>query len=137
MYTKNVVFVVIKLCLKSTWRAKMDNVKQTKLQLNISYWSKMINECQDSGMNVTNWCKENGVNKRKYYYWLRKIREKACESMSAMAKPDIVPITSVVKTSASNDIAANVRIGNISIEITNNASEELIRNIFGVLSSTC
>lgn len=113
----------------------MDNVKQSKLQLNIAHWSKQIAMCQESDMTVTAWCRDNGVDKRKYYYWLRRIREETCEKLAVVSKPTIVPVIPTINRTSANDIAAKISIGSTCIEIMNNASPEAIRNILGVLSS--
>ena len=42
---------------------------------------------QESGMTVTAYCAQNGINIKTYYYRLRKVREQCLES-----EPAIVPV---------------------------------------------
>lgn len=57
----------------------MDDVTTVKMNYRFEQWSKTILECQSSGQTVTCWCSENGINIKRYYYWLRKIRKQACD----------------------------------------------------------
>lgn len=41
-------------------------------------------------MSIKAWCEANGINVRRYHYWLRKVREYAAQFMPAnYAKPEI------------------------------------------------
>jgi transposase-like protein len=42
-------------------------------------WSGIIRECRESGLSVAAFCKQTGVNTSRYYYWLKKLRDEACE----------------------------------------------------------
>lgn len=50
----------------------MDQVTLVKNQVRAQSWYKLIGECQSSGQIVVSWCKENDINIKTYYYWLRK-----------------------------------------------------------------
>ena len=49
--------------------------------------SQQIKAQQESGMTVTAYCAQNGINIKTYYYRLRKVREQCLES-----EPAIVPV---------------------------------------------
>ena len=53
-----------------------------------------IMECmsrpKDMSMNV--WCRQTGVSKTNYYYWLRKLKKKEPEELHPIGTPEIVPI---------------------------------------------
>lgn len=50
----------------------MDQVTFVKSEFRLQQWSRIISNCQSSGQTVVSWCKENGINIKTYYYWLRK-----------------------------------------------------------------
>ena len=50
-------------------------------------WAEQIKAQQESGMTVTAFCAQNGINIKSYYYRLRKVREQCLES-----EPAIVPV---------------------------------------------
>jgi hypothetical protein len=39
-------------------------------------WKVLIDSAGSSGKPVQEWCKENGINTRNFYYWRKKLREK-------------------------------------------------------------
>ena len=34
-----------------------------------------------SGLKVKDWCMQNNISKDTYYYWLKKLREAACDTI--------------------------------------------------------
>jgi len=44
-------------------------------------WAAQINECQQSGLSVRQWCEENGINMKTYYNRMTKVREAVLEDM--------------------------------------------------------
>ncbi|MBW9159275.1 IS66 family insertion sequence element accessory protein TnpA [Clostridium tagluense] len=43
---------------------------------NLLLWEQRINERTNSGMSVSEWCKNNEISKGKYHYWNHKISKK-------------------------------------------------------------
>ena len=50
-------------------------------QLRIQYWLDIIHQCRESGQSNSQWCTENGISIKSYYYWLAKIRKMAVEEL--------------------------------------------------------
>ena len=71
-------------------------ITTVKQELRLQKWMEQIKAQQESGMTVTAYCAQNGINIKTYYYHLRKVREQYLES-----KPAIV---SVVIPRATSDI---------------------------------
>ena len=53
----------------------MDQVTLAKTQMRAENWRTLIQNCQQSGQTVVNWCDQNNINIKTYYYWLRKLRK--------------------------------------------------------------
>lgn len=62
-------------------------ITTVKRDVQLRKWSEQIKAQQESGMTVTAYCAQNGINIKTYYYHLRKVREKCMES-----EPAIVPV---------------------------------------------
>ncbi len=62
-------------------------ITRVKQEVRLREWAEQIKAQQESGMTVTAFCAENGINLKTYYYRLRKVREQCMES-----EPAIVPI---------------------------------------------
>ena len=43
-------------------------------------WAGLIQECLSSGLSKKEWCLQNHVNEKSFYYWKCKIREEAYKS---------------------------------------------------------
>ena len=70
-------------------------------ELRLQEWSAQIKAQQASGLTVQQWCAENGINAKTYYYRLRKVREQFMED-----SPSIVPV-SVPRSSENIHIEKN------------------------------
>ena len=50
-----------------------------KMQL----WTSWKKECMTSIQTVADWCSENDISIKSYYYWMRKIKSEAFEALPA------------------------------------------------------
>ena len=67
--------------------AKTTALAAVKQDVRLREWSAQIEAQQASGLTVLQWCIENGVKPKTYYYHLRKVREQFLDS-----SPAIVPL---------------------------------------------
>lgn len=44
-------------------------------QVRIEHWTQIMNECLNSGMNKTEWCRANGISDKQFFYWQRILRK--------------------------------------------------------------
>jgi putative transposase len=49
---------------------------QITADVRMAEWTALIQQCQErpEGQTAKQWLEENGVSSKKYYYWLRKVR---------------------------------------------------------------
>ena len=45
-------------------------------QVRIEHWTQIMNECLNSGMNKTEWCRANGISDKQFFYWQRILRNR-------------------------------------------------------------
>ena len=50
-------------------------------------WEKQVNAQIKSGLTVKEWCRQNSINEKTYYYHLRRVREKLCEDHGQQLVP--------------------------------------------------
>ena len=67
--------------------AKMTALAAVRQEIRLQEWAAQIEAQQESGLTVRQWCAENGVKRKTYYYHLRKVREQYLQSA-----PAIVPL---------------------------------------------
>lgn len=119
----------------------MDQLTHTVRRSN---WINIIQQCQGrpAGTTAKQWLAENGVSEKSYYYWLRKIRREVCEQgclpelsgpsqisfaeVPIKADLDIEPAQTVP---AAFSPAALIRSGSLTLELSNDISESLLRRL--------
>lgn len=77
-----------------------------KQEVRLQEWFAQIEAQQASGQTVQQWCAENGINLKTYYYRLRKVREQFLNSF-----PAIVPLNVPQQS-------ADIRIEKNGLQIT-------------------
>ncbi len=63
-------------------------------------WEEQVREQTSSGLTAKEWCRQNNINIKTYYYHLRRIREKLCEHRTQ----EIIPVSIRSEKTAANEI---------------------------------
>lgn len=116
-------------------------------------WAAIINECLASGMPKTAWCKANGISDNQFFYWQRILRQEAYQQLESQSSspassalvlddkkeqsshPAFVEIRPEAIPAEESPVFRPdviIRSGNLVMEISNTASEGLIRKIRGL-----
>lgn len=106
----------------------MDNIAIEKNKVKYAEWNAMVEACQSSGLTVRNWCQENFISYKTYYYRLRKLRtlfleEQNSETTSAIAPLPVVPQQPTVSSNIT------IHIDGMSIDIPDGTSEDTIASL--------
>lgn len=101
----------------------MNKIESIKTEVRHQDWRKMYESFLSSGQTVTEWCAENGVAKKTFYYRLRKIRGEAIDQTE---QHDIVPVTSPLASSAMNNDTIRISAPGIDIEFPANISPDMV-----------
>ena len=124
-------------------------------QVRAEHWTKIMNECINSGMSKTAWCRANGISEKQFFYWQRILRREAFKnsqnsSLPATVEPHqelasatqrTVSFTEIKLPASSQRIAPVfhpdlvIRKGGLILEISNSASDELLSRIGGLLGA--
>ena len=65
----------------------MENVIQVRNEYRKQQWAQIIRDCQSSGLSNKEYCRQQGISEKSYYYWPRKLRSAAAEGI-----PQIVEV---------------------------------------------
>ena len=60
----------------------MEDVLAIRDEYRLQEWSQIIQAGQNSGLSKREFCRQNGISERQYYYWLKKLRETVAETAS-------------------------------------------------------
>lgn len=104
---------------------------------------EIIRECRGSGQTVAAWCADHNINEKSYYYWLKQVRQAACDSFPApdSSNHQIVPLKlplPLMETgspSKGSTAAIIVRLGSVTLELHNGATPALIENTLKALQN--
>ena len=105
----------------------MDKIATTKRAFRHKAWAEMYATYQESGKTVREWCSEQGIVTKTFYYRLRKLREEALDQADSH---QIVPITANLEIPSVHETASIKIQGNgITIELPGNVATETITAI--------
>lgn len=116
---------------------------KTTYEMRMTQWTNIIQECNASGMQKKVWCRQNSIDEKQFYYWQRRIRNRAFEiqrvsepTALAAAAPAFVEIPTKVSPSYKEalSVAATIRVGGCTIEISESASDSFLRSLLGALA---
>lgn len=50
----------------------MNEIARIKNEVRLKQWAEMVRQRNESGLNVSQWCRQNGINQKTYYYRLNR-----------------------------------------------------------------
>ena len=139
---------------------KMIDMRGVKREFKLAEWTKLIHQCASSGKTIKAWCEENGINRRSYNYWQRRVREEVVSSVvlgnaiipgisPANADP-LAPVTFRPDAPAfakiplapppkaeSAELIMNVCIGDAECEIYDGADLDIVERVILTLGKIC
>ena len=118
----------------------MDQVTLVKNQYRLEQWTRLIQDCQSSGMRVDDWCEANGVTHHAYYYWLRKVRKAACQDLSVTSKMESsahFQQLEVQAPTANTQASVIIHLPSATLEIQNGATQQTVEAVLLALKSIC
>ena len=95
----------------------------------MAQWVEMVRQRNESGLSVTEWCKQNGINIKTYYYRLKRVRQEVC---SEMERHDIVPVEPITGTEITAE-KIELSIGDVKISLPDDFNESTLKRLLGVL----
>ena len=108
-------------------------------------WAELVAECRRSEMSCKEWCRQHGISERRYYYWQKRVFDRAILQRAATAASVSVndhashfvelpaPQESVPKTAGY--LAASIQVGRASVNLYAGADPQLVQAICQVLKS--
>lgn len=111
----------------------------------VQMWLSRIKECRASNQTVADWCADHNVSIKSYYYWMRKIKEEAFETLPAERKSKILPgktepaftqVTLAEKTQGGS-CAVRLHAGGLLLEIQNGADSRTVEHILCAARKLC
>ena len=106
----------------------------------LEQWTKLVQSCADSGLTKKEWCSQNNIKLKTYFYWQRRVRNHALMVKTAASSDPNTAFAEVrlqgavpADSSVSEDAVAQgfhadvvIRSSTLTIEISNTASDRLL-----------
>lgn len=116
-------------------------------------WNQLIEECRSSNLSNKAWCEEHHIQISNFYYHLRRLRKKTCQSFdktpglsSHSSGQDIIALnfddsteekTTHYHSDDSFRSVIRISINGIQIDISNSATKDVLTETLHVLRHLC
>ena len=122
-------------------------VQTAKRLIQLQKWALQIKEHEQSGQPVRQWCRENSVAVKSFYYHKKRVQEEILDTMGtggalqiagtglghskdSKNQPHKMPVfTALPIPQAKTHAAVTVRMGDITVDIQNSADNEIIEQV--------
>ena len=115
-------------------------LKNLSRQQKLEIWAQCVRECRNSGMSVTKWCVERGINVKTYYYWQQRVFNAVMEQQSSQRELETLssgatqfaelpePMPEEVQT-LTGQVIATLRTEKATLDIYAGASAEIVATL--------
>ena len=119
--------------------------QEVKNHYSLQKWASIIQERNASELSTKQWCNQNGILEGSYYYWLKRVREKALKQLPAPKKEAGLQEVSVEPTvfakmpTPQSKVSADVMISlnGMEIGLNSSATPELIQSVLLAVKQLC
>lgn len=110
---------------------------EIKHQAALVGWAERVRECRSSGVPVTVWCEEQGIDRRTYYRWEREVLKAARETRGQTARTEFVQLVPTAQRQQEENTGAKicVRVGRAIVEVYPGADIEQVGALCRVLGN--
>ena len=110
---------------------------ELKHQARLQNWTAAIQDCRSSGLSVKQWCRQKEITPATYYRWEREVLALANTERSSAADTAVtfVELPAIQQKRNVSELAATIRIGEISIDVYNETDPALLKSMLEILRS--
>jgi hypothetical protein len=112
------------------------DIQKVTAEYRLSKWMQVIQEQQCSGLNIKEFCQENGISRHAYFYWQRKIRKAACLELSKLKEETVncVP-EGWMHLTQSQEIKStlDIEVGGCRVIVDTETDPELLKKVCRIL----
>lgn len=125
------------------------DVQEMTREIRLQQWAGIVKECRGSGKTVKSWCTENGINEKSYFYWQKRVREAACQELTAYREQQVAktepraantPVFAECKFPENNHAAGTavtIHLNGAVVEVHHGAEASVIESILHALRAPC
>lgn len=115
------------------------NTRKIAKEYRLSQWAQIITARDESGKSIKKFCEDAGISRYAYFYWQRKLREKALSELTIAEEstkniPDGWVKLNPEKPQYTNE-GISIEINGCHITVKGNTDLKLLKDVCGVLKS--
>lgn len=118
---------------------KTNHASDVKTQLSIQNWTEIIKDRNATNLSIDDYCKQHGLSRNSYYYWLRKIRELSLSQSDDGSKNNPIveirsqQITSLIPVAEQEVQIITLTVNGITLSVSPDISPEFLRRTLEVI----
>lgn len=119
------------------------DTRSIKRNYQLQQWRKIIQEQTTSGLTIDEFCKQNGLSRNSYFYWLRLVRVEAVNAQQNSSgfvelklpdhHNDVVPCITPVSAPEQEPSQLTLSVNGIVIQVTDCTSSDLLARTIEVI----
>ena len=107
-----------------------------KQRYSAATWKERVAECRSSGQGVMEWCAANGINRKSYYRWERRLLQEAGNELRCIPQPrQNQRFAEIPQVPCTPDAVAVIHFGEFTCELRQGITAEQISVIVQVMKS--
>ena len=116
------------------------NAREVTTNYRMKEWTGIVQDRINSGLSINEYCKQNGLSRNAYFYWLKKIRNRIIIDAPALTEESTqspisfqelsIPKPSVPVVTPQDQIS--IGINGMTINVTKDTSKELLLRVLEV-----
>ena len=110
------------------------SIRAMKHEQYLNKWIPIINSCVNSGLSKQEWCKQNGINIKSYFYWQKKIFDASVDTDVEFAELPS-PVKELPGQQEDKGVIATVSINGISVNLLSGIDSKTVTAIVKGLSN--
>ena len=103
----------------------MADVLAVRDEYRLQEWAQIHRRCRESGLSNREFCRQNGIAEKTFYYWLKKLREAAIET-----QPQLVALDDGTNV---DDNMIHIRFGVAALDLPARTNAEAIAAVLQAL----
>ena len=107
------------------------NTQLATTQIRLANWANIIHARNESGLSINEYCRQNGLSRGAYFYWLRKLRTAALESAGTRFVEVQNPVPEICVDHPAGSVT--IEVGNARIHVTDPEARDTFAMIMEVL----
>ena len=100
----------------------------------LELWRSRVMDCRNSGMTISEWCKEQEINVKTYYYWQKKVWDRATRSLKPESSVQFAQVNVSPYMGTPSDAEVIIRCNRMTVEIRNSVNPLLLNRILQMVN---